>query len=225
MTAEEYGRLLARIREEVEVAAAAFYTAGEINRWAQEDPANLEKLNRDARFWNLQVHGLLTAYLMGLGRLFDNRRDSHSIVELLDATEKYPGFFSKRALRERKERTPGHQEPAAMDASLDGVWEPTKKDLQEFRKEVGPSCRIYRDRYDTIRNMIFAHIGKDTKVIADAVGKSLLAEIDMMFLDLLEVMDSLHALFDNGAQHERRVGPHRFAREVQARTLAVLNRL
>jgi hypothetical protein len=225
MTAEEYGRLLARIREEVEVAAAAFYTAGEINRWAQEDPGNLEKLNRDARFWNLQVHGLRTAYLMGLGRLFDTRRDSHSVVELLDATEKYPGFFSKQALRERKERTPGYQGPETIEASLDGVWQPTKKELQEFRKEVGPSLRIYRDRYDTIRNMVFAHIGKDQQLIADAVAKTLLAEIDMMFLDLLEVMDGLHALFDNGVKHERRIGPHRYAREIEARTLAVLKRL
>jgi hypothetical protein len=47
----------------------------------------------------------------------------------------------------------------------------------------------------------------------------------MMFLDLLEVIDTLHALYDNGVKHERRVGPHRFTREVKERTLQVLNRL
>ena len=38
------------------------------------------------------------------------------------------------------------------------------------------------------------HSGKDERIITDSLGKTLLAEIDMKFLDLLEVMDRLHAL-------------------------------
>jgi hypothetical protein len=213
VTAEEYGRLLNRIRDEVETASAAFYTAQEINRFALESEANYEKLNRDAHFWNLQVHALKTAYLMGLGRLFDKSGNVHSMMELLRTTETYPGYFSKAALRERKQRTSGAQDLEVSERNLDDAWEPQKGELQQFRKELGPSLRIYRDRYETIRHTILAHIGKDEGIIAEASGKALLAEIDMMFLDLLEVMDALHALFDNGVKHERRIGPHRYARE------------
>jgi hypothetical protein len=71
MTSDEYGRLLYRIREDVETSAAAFYTFREINRFALEGGESYAKLNRDAGFWNLQIHGLHTAYFMGLGRLFD----------------------------------------------------------------------------------------------------------------------------------------------------------
>ncbi len=126
MTAEEYGKLLNHIRNEVETASAAFYTAREINRFALGSSENYEKLNRDARFWNLQVHALQTAYLMGLGRLFDKRRDVHSIVGLLKATEANPGYFSKAALGERKLRISGGQELGSLETSLEGVWQPTR---------------------------------------------------------------------------------------------------
>lgn len=224
MTAEEYGTLLNRTRNEVETASAAFYTAQEINRFALESLENYEKLNRDARFWNLQVHALQTAYLMGLGRLFDKRRDVHSMIELLKATEKNPEYFSKAALGERKRQIPG-QELGLVEASLDHIWQPTRDELRKFREELGPSLRIYRDRYEIIQNKIFAHSGTDEKIISDALEKALLVEIDVMFLDLLEVMDSLHALFDNGVRHERRIGPHRYAREIQRRTRDALKRL
>jgi hypothetical protein len=226
MTSEEYENLLNLIRNEIETAAAAFYTAQAINRFALEDSANYDKLNRDARFWNLQVHGLQTAYLMGLGRLFDKRGNAHSIMELLDATEEYPGFFSKGALRRRKLRTIRNQDdPQVIEASLEGIWEPTRDELRQIRKEVEPSIRLYQARYKTIRHEIFAHMGKDQKKTANALSNTLLSHIDMMFLDLLEVMDALYALFDNGVRHERRIGPHRFARDVHERTRKVLDRL
>jgi len=225
MTSEEYGNLLNLIRNGIETAAAAFYTAQAINNFALEDNANHDKLNRDARFWNLQVHGLQTAYLIGLGRLFDKRGDAHSIMELLDVTQEYRGFFSKDALRMRKLRIAGNQDPQVIEASLEGIWEPTRAELSQFRKEVEPSIRVYRERYETIRHEIFAHTGKDHKKVVNALNKTLLSEIDIMFLDLLEVMDGLYALFDNGVRHERRIGPHRFARDVHECARRVLDRL
>jgi hypothetical protein len=226
LTSEEYGNLLNLIRNEIETAAGAFYTVEAINRFALEGSVNHGKLNRDYRFWNLQVYALKTAYLMGLGRLFDRRGDAHSLMELLDATEEHPGFFSKGALRTRKLRTVGNQDdPRVIEASLEGIWEPTRDELRQIRKEVEPSIRIYRAIYRTIRHEIFAHLGKDQKKIADVLSNTLLADIDMMFLDLLEVMDALHAIFDNGVGHERWIGPHRFARDVHERTRKVLDRL
>jgi AbiU2 len=226
MTSEEYENLLHLIRNEIETAAAAFYTAQAINDFALEDSANYDKLNRDVRFWNLQVHALQTAYLMGLGRLFDKRGDAHSIMELLDATEEYRGFFSKAALRTRKLRTVRNQDnQQVIEASLEGIWEPTRDELRQIRKEVEPSIGVYHARYKTIRHEIFAHIGKDQKKIANALSNTLLSHVDMMFLDLLEVMDALYALFDNGVRHERRIGPHRFAHDIHERTRRVLDRL
>jgi hypothetical protein len=84
---------------------------------------------------------------------------------------------------------------------------------------------LYRAKYKTIRDGIFGHLGKDQGKVANALSKTLLAEIDLMFLDLLEVMDMLFALFDNGVRCERRIGPHRFARDVHERTRTVLDRL
>jgi hypothetical protein len=225
VTAEEYGKLLNRIRNEVETASAAFYTAQEINRFALENSENYEKLNRDARFWNLQVFALQTAYLMGLGRLFDKRHGVHTIVELLKFTNENPGYFSKTALAERKRRISGGQKPGVIETSLEGIWQPKRDELRKFQEDLGPSLRIYRDRYETIRHNVFAHSGKDERLIADALSKTLLVEINMMFLDLLEIIDGLYALFDNGVKHERRTGPHHYEREIEQRTRDVLNRL
>jgi len=68
-------------------------------------------------------------------------------------------------------------------------------------------------------------MGKDQKKVAKALSSTLLSHIDIMFLDLLEVMDALYALFDNGMRHERRIGPHRFAYDVHEHTRRVLDRL
>jgi hypothetical protein len=144
MTSDEYGRLLYRIREEVETSAAAFYTFWEINRFALEGGESYAKLNRDALFWNLQIHGLHTAYFMGLGRLFDKRSDVDSLIHLLDATEANPGTFSKEALAERKRRATGEANPEWLARYLDGVWEPTVDDLRAIRKEVEPSISRLR---------------------------------------------------------------------------------
>jgi hypothetical protein len=226
VTSEEYENLLNLIRDEIQTAAAAFYTATAINDFAKKDSAIYDKLNRDADFWNLQVHGLQTAYFMGLGRLFDKRRDAHSVIRLLDATQEYRGFFSKDSLRTRKLRTVYDQDHTqVIEASLEGVWEPTRAELRQICGEVGPSLLLYEERYETIRHEIFGHIGKDQKKIANALSKTLLSDIDAMFRDLLELMDALHALFDNGVRHERRIGPHRFARDVHDRTRKVLDRL
>jgi hypothetical protein len=214
------------IRDELKTAAAAFYTETAINDFALADSAIYDKLNRDADFWNLQAHGLKTAYFMGLGRLFDKRRDAHSVIRLLDATQEHPGFFSKDALLTRKLRTVCDQDQAqVIEASLQGIWEPTRAELRQICKEVERSIRVYRAKYETIRHEIFAHMGKDQTKIASALSSTLLADIDMMFRDLLEVMDALWALFDNGVRHERGIGPHKFARDVHDRTRKVLNRL
>lgn len=225
MTAEEYGRLLYRIRDEVETASAAFYTAQEINRFASENSMNYEKLNRDYRFWNLQVYALKTTYLMGLGRLFDERSDVLSMIGLLKATVDHRGYFSKAALAERKRRISGDQTPGAIETSLEGIWQPTDDEVRKFQEELEPGLRTYRDHYKPIRHNVFAHSGKDESLITDALGKTYLPEIDLMFLDLLEIMDGLHALFDNGVKHARRIGPHHYAREIEQRTREFLKRL
>jgi hypothetical protein len=85
LTSDEYGRLLNRIHGEAETSAAAFYTFQAINRLALEGGESYAKLNRDAGFWNLQIHGLHTAYFMGLGRLFDRRSDVDSAIHLQGA--------------------------------------------------------------------------------------------------------------------------------------------
>jgi hypothetical protein len=142
VTSEEYGKLLYLIRDQIETVAAAFYTAEAINRFALENSANHDKLNRDARFWNLQVHGMQTAYLMGLGRLFDTNRDAHTMMELLTTTENYPGLFSKEELRARKLRVAGNQNSDVIEASLEGIWEPTRAELGQPRKEVEKSISL-----------------------------------------------------------------------------------
>ena len=154
MTSEEYENLLNLIRNEIETAAAAFYTATAINDFALADSSIYNKFNRDTDFCNLQVHGLQTAYLMGLGKLFDKRGNAHSIMDILHATEEHPAFFSKDALRTRKLRT-------VSDPSLQGVWEPTRGELRQLCKEVEPSVRLYKEKnYQNISHEIFAHMGK-----------------------------------------------------------------
>jgi hypothetical protein len=226
MTPEEYENLLNLIRDEIETAAAAFYTATAINDFALADSAIYHKLNPDADFWKLQVHGLQTAYIMGLGKLFDKRGSAHSIMDLRHATEEHPGFFSKDALRTRKLRTVSDQHhKQVIETSLQGVWEPTRAELRQICKEIEPSVRLYKANYQTIRHGIFAHMGKDQENIANALSAALLSDIDTMFRNLLEVRYALYALFENGVRHERGTGPHKFACDVHDRTRRVLDRL
>jgi hypothetical protein len=45
---------------------------------------------------------LQTTWFIILGRIFDRTKDAYSIHDFLEATVAYKGFFSKRALAERK---------------------------------------------------------------------------------------------------------------------------
>jgi hypothetical protein len=160
-----------------------------------------------------------------LGRLFDKAGDVDSLIHLLDATEAGPKIFAREELAERKRKAANDPDPPWLASYLAAAWQPTIDELHDIREQVEPSIRVYRDRYAAIRNKVFAHIEKNQQLVAEAVSKTLVSDIDMMFLDMLEVIDMLQALFVNGVNRGRRIGPHHFTKEVQARTLEVLNRL
>jgi hypothetical protein len=225
MSHEEYGRDINRIRNEVETGMAAFYTADEINQFGLDGPEKLEKLNRDAGFWKLQVYSLQTTYFVTLGRLFDNRSDVYSMKTLCDETEAHPEYFAKTALADRKRKIPNGQEPEWLKGYLEHTWEPSADELKAFRAALEPARTKYQSTYSAIRHKFFAHSERDAALANRLLANTLVADIEEMFYGLNEVVLALHALYDNGAKHEVGTGTRAYIERVRARTRAMLDRL
>src|SRR6266851_4379371 len=195
MTEREYARAFHQIRQDVENTTAAYYTVDEINQFARDDHANLDKLNRDPNFWKLTRFSLETTYFITLGRIFDRGTDVHSINYLLDLTENHPEFFLKSALAKRKQETQG-----SLDT--DPAWEPTTDELKSFRIALEPALAKYREKYNAIRHKLFAHTEKKEGVVTKLLENTMYADIESILCHLNEVVFSLNALYENGAKHE-----------------------
>jgi hypothetical protein len=98
----EYRRRFDIISNEVLGATTAFYRSREINRFGLEGHEKLQKLNRDGHFWNFELYALQTTWFIVLGRIFDRSSGAYSIHDFLQSTIAHKGFFSKRALADRK---------------------------------------------------------------------------------------------------------------------------
>jgi hypothetical protein len=225
MPHEEYGHHLNRIRNEVETATAAFYTAEEINQFGLDSPDNLEKLNRDAGFWKLHVYALQTTYFVTLGRLFENRRDVHSMKTVFDETEAHPEYFEKTALADRKRKLANGREPDWLKGYLEDAWEPTADELRAFRAALEPARTTYQSTYSAIRHKFFAHSERDAALANRLLENTQVADIEDIFYGLNEVVLALHALYDNGAKHEVGTGTRAYIERVRTRTRGLLDRL
>jgi hypothetical protein len=204
MTETEYFRNLGLIRGQVNIAIESFYFERLINQIASEQPAVLEKINRDAAFWNFLLYSLQSTFFMALGRIFDTDSKALSIYRFLSLTVEHPEYFSKEALRARKIRLL-HATPDWLDKFIEEAWEPTKSDLRDLKKKTGSFSEKVMERYRPIRNEIFGHnIAMDDKHISESFGKTQINEIAEILYFLFDLTEVISELFLNGRKPELR---------------------
>ena len=177
MTEAQYIDELEIIFKEVNTVIECFYTYIEIYDYATKDRHIYRVLNDDPTFWTITLYSLQTAFFIGLGRIFDNGKDSHSIHKLLTATVSHSEFFSKEALSARK--TMGGTKSDWLDTYLTNTFEPQVSDLRHLKKALSTHRHIYDASYAKIRNSVVAHkiLGNNNDVAA-LFDKTLISEIE-----------------------------------------------
>lgn len=161
---EEYWRVFDLIRGDVEASIISNHTYLTINNLTVADREVYWKLNRFSDFWRLTMLSLQTTFFISFGRLFDNRRDSHSIQKLVDITIQNPSLFSKAMLRERKRKSAHMQgpDPSWLVEYVRNAWEPTAAELQPLKATLAPHYDKFKAIYQPIRHKFFAHRSMDS---------------------------------------------------------------
>jgi hypothetical protein len=189
-TDKEYWRTFDLIRADVEAAIRSNHTFLTIHRLAAEDATIYEKYNRCAEFWTLNAFALQTTFFIIFGRVFDTRRDAHSVQKLIEATIVNEAIFSKIALRERKRivsKITG-PDPDWLVVSVNDAWEPTIVDLKALKTALTLHYDKFRAIYQPIRHQVYAHKSiQDDAAISALFSKTLTA-------DVIEILRFLHTL-------------------------------
>lgn len=187
---DEYWLSFHLIRGEVEAAIKSNYAYLTINNLSVEKPSVLKKFNKFPEFWTLNSFSLQTTFFIVFGRIFDDRADSHSIQKLVDATVANPGFFSKKALRQRKRESASIRgpDPAWLVDYVRDAWEPVTADLAPLKTALAPHHAKFKAIYQPIRHQYFAH-----KSIQGAAGISALFGKTLIG-DVAEILRFLHTL-------------------------------
>jgi hypothetical protein len=177
-------------RADVEASVKTFYTYLAIHRLAYSEPDILRQINLNPSIWQTLTYSLQTTYFISLGRVFDNRTDSHSISDLLDLTIRNPWIFSRHALLERKRSTitPRQPEPSWMATYATNAWEPTARDLEVLRTDGRALSEQYKKAFKPIRHKVFAHKGT-----IDGVAIQNLFNLALVN-DMRAMLRSLHTL-------------------------------
>jgi hypothetical protein len=200
MQEAEYKHHFDMITNQITGATSAFYSYREIHKFASEGPENYNKINRDGYFWSGQLYALQTALFIILGRIFDRTNDGYSIHDFLKWTVEYKGFFSKRALAERKRRTAGRAEPQWLEDYLKSAWEPTRADLEKIRSAIEPPDAKWKTVYKPIRDNVFAHNNRKA-VIDDLFRNTLVGDVEDILHDLNKIRIAIFQLFENGREY------------------------
>jgi hypothetical protein len=93
MKESDYPHYHQLIRGDVYTAVECFHTYLEIHNFAGKNTNVYRAMNKCAAFWNIQLYSLQSNFFIVLARIFDKRRDVHSVHKLLTATVDHPEFF------------------------------------------------------------------------------------------------------------------------------------
>jgi hypothetical protein len=193
---EEFSRELEIFRVEAESGAQFFYSYLAVHELAKRQRRVFRLLDDDALFWNTLLGGAQTAAIMTLGRIFDNC-SPHNLNALLRLTTQPRTIFSKAALGKRKQ---GHdpKPPVWLPNYLRKAHEPTAADFRRLADHVKKYRRIYEQKYQGLRNQLYAHKqAADPSAIAALVKNTNIREMQRLFT-LLRLHQTLQELFVNG---------------------------
>jgi hypothetical protein len=203
VTSQKYWHLFDVVRGDLDAAIKSNTAHLKIHALAAADREIFDKYNRFAEFWTLTTSALQTAFFISFGRLFDTRRDSASVIRLIDATIANPFFFSKAALRESKRELSrvSAADPPWLSDCIKNAWEPNAGDLDFLRSALQPHAIKFKTIYQPIRHRVYAHRStEDAGAIAALFEKTLITDIAeiLRFLDTL--LEAVRHLAWNGVR-------------------------
>jgi hypothetical protein len=204
MTHDEYWELFHLIRGDIDGAVASNTTYFKIHDMAAER-AILDKFNRTPYFWHLNAYVLQTTFFIALGRLFDKRKDTWSIYDLIEKTIEHVGVFSKAGLRERKRAlsTEKGKDPEWLDSYMENAWEPTRADLEKLSDAIAPYADKFHKTYQPIRHIYFAHRGKmRADDVRELFGKTQIGEATDIIRFLYTLVYAIWEIHLNGRKPE-----------------------
>jgi AbiU2 len=103
----EFQNRLGALAHDARSAARYAYAGAAINAIASQRTEVVARLNRHAGFWNVVLGAAQTAAVVGLGRIYDTRKDVLSARRLLEHATRYTGIYRVApvaALRPRSSR-------------------------------------------------------------------------------------------------------------------------
>jgi hypothetical protein len=193
---DEFSRELEIFRGEAEAGAQFFYSYLAVHELAKHDRRIFQMLDDNALFWNTALAGLQTGAIMALGRIFD-QHSPHNLTTLVRLAAQNKNMFSKAALGLRKQGNEP-KPPAWLPENLRTAHEPTKKDFRRLADHIKRQRQIYRDKYQDVRNQIYAHNDADPAAIAAILAKTNIREMQRLFVFLLKLHLAFQELYYNG---------------------------
>jgi hypothetical protein len=204
----QFERELEVFRTEAETAAQFFYAYLEIHASAGADISIYHLLNSAPLFWNTILGGLQTGAFVVLGRIFD-RDSAHNVGRLLRLAQDNLQIFSKPAFarrRQGKNQTP----PQYLADYLQHVYVPKPADFRRLRGYVSKQRKIYLDKYQPLRDRVFAHKElSDAADLSALLARTKVRDIERMLVFLMSLYEALWQLFVNGRKPVLR--PHRYS--------------
>ena len=132
MTEAEFLQSHTILTNEVEDALQSLCIYIEMDRFADQHPLALRRMNRHPEFWLSIRHAQQTNFMVTLGRVFDTDRRSHSIHRLLKEMIKHPEYFTRDAFANRRRGPSPGTDPEYLADYLKSVFEPDRATFEDL---------------------------------------------------------------------------------------------
>ena len=190
---------MAEYHQEVISTSKKFYTWFTLHDLIVDDQEVYQFINNGPNPWMLFMDSLQTAFQVGLGRIFDQDKNSFSIHTFLSQCVGQIDEFSKNALENRRMASSNGVRPDYLDDLLLRAIQPTELTFLPLQEKAAEWHEIYRLNYSQARNKAIAH--NDLKTMrnkGDLYATTNIRELSGLFLFLFQVDQTVLALYHDG---------------------------
>jgi len=194
---EQFEHELEICRSEVEGSLQLLYGYLTVHAVAARDEKVLASLNKTPLFWNTCIYGLQNSFIIGLGRIFD-QKSKHNLDKIIRLAQDNSEIFSKESLAKRKRKGSSNADEWLGD-NLKKVHVPSPTDFRRLRKLVKKYRKIYQSNYRDLRRRIFAHREASQQSEIDQLfRKTNILEMQKLFIFVYKIYKTLCELYHNG---------------------------
>lgn len=156
------------------------------------------EINKNKLFWHTVLNSLQANFFIALGRIFDEKRKTYSIIYFLKYCKENKGIFSKHELKKRKAKD--LTEIKLKDYMEQIPTEPvTFNDFENLEKEINKYKNKFKKTYQPIRHGIFGHKSLDAiKKENELFANTQVGEIEDILNFLGRVYVAIVELYING---------------------------